>query len=182
MSMENYFAAKKKLFDHLKKDCVAITNVDDPYGLKMVADCPCRVVTYGIDHPADYQVIKYQLLADKTIMTLQCNGETYEIESNLVARFNIYNLLAAVTALNVKGIAIADMVITGDVTQIDLDHGHRSGLIDAAETLKGIDEIRILELSSDDVVRHPLVQKIIERYEERSDAQKNRLHPQNKDR
>ena len=74
------------------------------------------------------------------------------------------------------------MVITGDVTQIDLDHGHRSGLIDAAETLKGIDEIRILELSSDDVVRHPLVQKIIERYEERSDAQKNRLHPQNKDR
>jgi len=147
-TMENYFAAKKKLFDHLKKDCVAITNVDDPYGLKMVADCPCRVVTYGIDHPADYQVIKYQLLADKTIMTLQCNGETYEIESNLVARFNIYNLLAAVTALNVKGIAIADMLDTiKHLDQIEgrmqrIDEGQPFHIIvDFAHTPDGIEQV-----------------------------------------
>lgn len=57
------------------------------------------------------------------------------------------------------------MVITGDVTQIDLKIGTKSGLIDAAEILGGIDEITILHLTSDDVVRHPLVQKIIEKYE-----------------
>ena len=57
------------------------------------------------------------------------------------------------------------MVITGDVTQIDLKIGTKSGLIDAAEILKGIDDISVLRLTSDDVVRHPLVQKIIERYE-----------------
>ncbi|MBR2989826.1 MAG: PhoH family protein [Solobacterium sp.] len=57
------------------------------------------------------------------------------------------------------------MVITGDVTQIDLKIGTKSGLIDAAEILKEIDDISVLRLTSDDVVRHPLVQKIIERYE-----------------
>lgn len=57
------------------------------------------------------------------------------------------------------------MVITGDITQIDLAFNVNSGLIQAEHILKGIDDISIIHLSSDDVVRHPLVQKIIERYE-----------------
>ena len=56
------------------------------------------------------------------------------------------------------------MVITGDVTQLDLKKGEQSGLIEASSILQGIDEISIIELTSDDVVRHPLVQKIVERY------------------
>jgi len=59
------------------------------------------------------------------------------------------------------------MVITGDVTQMDLKKGEESGLIQASSILRGIDEISILELTSDDVVRHPLVQKIIERYSQK---------------
>lgn len=57
------------------------------------------------------------------------------------------------------------MIITGDITQIDLEQKIKSGLEEASAILKGIDDIAILHLSSDDVVRHPLVQKIIERYE-----------------
>ena len=60
------------------------------------------------------------------------------------------------------------MVITGDITQIDLRSGTESGLINAARILDDVDEIRIVHLSSDDVVRHPLVQKIIERYERKA--------------
>ena len=56
------------------------------------------------------------------------------------------------------------MVITGDITQIDLNHNTESGLIEAASLLKGMGDIAVLELTADDVVRHPLVQKIIERY------------------
>ena len=56
------------------------------------------------------------------------------------------------------------MVITGDITQIDLNKGMHSGLIEASGLLSGIEQISILHLTSDDVVRHPLVQKIIERY------------------
>lgn len=60
------------------------------------------------------------------------------------------------------------IVITGDVTQIDLIKKSDSGLRDAKRLLTGIEGISFVELSSLDVVRHPLVQKIIERYEERA--------------
>ncbi|GHV42397.1 phosphate starvation protein PhoH [Clostridia bacterium] len=56
-------------------------------------------------------------------------------------------------------------VITGDVTQIDLPANKKSGLIDAVSVLKNIDGIGISMLTNKDVVRHPLVQKIIAAYE-----------------
>ncbi len=56
-------------------------------------------------------------------------------------------------------------VITGDITQIDLPNGTRSGLKDAVKILKNIDDIAITQLTDRDVVRHPLVQKIIAAYE-----------------
>lgn len=59
----------------------------------------------------------------------------------------------------------AQMIINGDVTQIDLIRKEQSGLVQATQILKGIDRIAFVQMSADDVVRHPLVQKIIERYE-----------------
>lgn len=57
------------------------------------------------------------------------------------------------------------MVITGDVTQIDLPSGKKSGLIHATEILKNVKGIGIVKLTALDVVRHPLVMKIIKAYE-----------------
>ena len=57
------------------------------------------------------------------------------------------------------------MIITGDVTQIDLPRGVESGLIKALRILKGVKGISFVELTALDVVRHPVVQRIIERYE-----------------
>ncbi|MBD2869485.1 PhoH family protein [Paenibacillus sp. IB182493] len=56
------------------------------------------------------------------------------------------------------------MVITGDVTQIDLPRGKSSGLIEAQRILRDIEEIGIIQFSEQDVVRHSLVQKIIVAY------------------
>lgn len=56
-------------------------------------------------------------------------------------------------------------VITGDLTQIDLTEGKRSGLMEATKILTGIDGIGMITLTNKDVVRHPLVQKIILAYE-----------------
>lgn len=56
-------------------------------------------------------------------------------------------------------------VVTGDVTQIDLPSGKKSGLKDAVSVLKHIDDIAIIRLSAKDVVRHKLVQAIINAYE-----------------
>jgi len=56
------------------------------------------------------------------------------------------------------------MVVNGDITQIDLPSGEESGLIEAVDIFSKINEIKICYLNVDDVVRHPLVQKIIEVY------------------
>ena len=57
------------------------------------------------------------------------------------------------------------MVITGDISQIDLPNGKRSGLVNACNILKNIDDIKIIKFEKLDVVRNPLVQKIIEAYD-----------------
>ena len=56
------------------------------------------------------------------------------------------------------------MVITGDITQIDLPSSKQSGLKEATRILKNIQELQLFYFDSQDVVRHPLVQKIIDAY------------------
>ena len=58
------------------------------------------------------------------------------------------------------------LIINGDITQIDLVQERQSGLKQACSILKHIHGIEIVTFDSHDVVRHPLVQKIIERYAE----------------
>ena len=58
-------------------------------------------------------------------------------------------------------------VVTGDVTQIDLARGQKSGLIDAQEVLKKVRGIAFTRFGTEDVVRHPLVQRIVNAYETR---------------
>ena len=58
-------------------------------------------------------------------------------------------------------------VITGDATQVDLPSSKQSGLVEAMDILRETDGIAVVEFSRKDVVRHPLVQKIIEAYEAR---------------
>lgn len=69
------------------------------------------------------------------------------------------------------------MVITGDVTQIDLPIGKKSGLIEALEVLKGIENIGIVKLTHRDVVRHELVQAIVKAYEKYSQRNERRGNP-----
>lgn len=65
------------------------------------------------------------------------------------------------------------MVITGDITQIDLPDPKKSGLVEAVKILKGIDDIGIHRFSEKDVVRHKLVQDIIKAYEKFNEGRKN---------
>jgi phosphate starvation-inducible protein PhoH and related proteins len=58
------------------------------------------------------------------------------------------------------------MIITGDITQVDLPRHVKSGLRQAIETLKGVRNVGIVEFNSVDIVRHPIVQEIVERYDD----------------
>lgn len=62
------------------------------------------------------------------------------------------------------------MVVNGDVTQIDLPGGARSGLLDASRRLTDVDDIGTVQLTESDVVRHPLVARIIRAYDDSARA------------
>ena len=66
----------------------------------------------------------------------------------------------------------ARMAITGDLSQIDLPRGTKSGLTDALETLEGIEGISMIRFTENDVVRHPLVMRIVRAYEARDRARR----------
>ena len=66
------------------------------------------------------------------------------------------------------------MVITGDITQIDLPDGKRSGLRDVLKILKNVDDIAQIRFNERDVVRHKLVQEIIKAYEKNEEGKRNR--------
>ncbi len=55
-------------------------------------------------------------------------------------------------------------MVTGDITQIDLPRGQASGLVEIQKILKEVDGVSFQYLTGDDVIRHPLVQKIVEAY------------------
>ncbi|HEG42907.1 MAG TPA: PhoH family protein [Phycisphaerales bacterium] len=59
------------------------------------------------------------------------------------------------------------MIITGDITQMDLEKGQKCGMVDAIETLKGVKGIGCTKLGEHDIVRHTLVQNIVQAYDKR---------------
>ncbi len=62
------------------------------------------------------------------------------------------------------------MIITGDITQIDLERGRKSGMVEAIEILKRIKGIGCVELNRRDIVRHRLVQNIVQAYKKKAKA------------
>jgi phosphate starvation-inducible PhoH-like protein len=64
------------------------------------------------------------------------------------------------------------IIVTGDVTQVDLPRQMRSGLIDAIHRLRNLEQIAIVYLDEHDIVRHPLVQQIVRAYEEEKQRKK----------
>ena len=73
------------------------------------------------------------------------------------------------------------MIVTGDITQIDLPHNVRSGLVEAMEILHGIQGISFIHLSKKDIVRHRLVTHIVEAHEHNDIEKKKKAENENKE-
>lgn len=89
--MESYFQAKARLFDQSE---VGLVNADDPYGARLLQDRP-GLKSYAIDRPADYQALDLKMDGKGSHFRLKTPNGEYEIQSPLLARFNVYNLLGA---------------------------------------------------------------------------------------
>jgi phosphate starvation-inducible PhoH-like protein len=69
------------------------------------------------------------------------------------------------------------MVVTGDITQIDLPREQKSGLVVVSDILAGVDGVEFVRFGGDDVVRHKLVQRIVAAYDEHASRQAPELRP-----
>ena len=108
-NMEDYLNAKLKLFEKIKKDGFAIINIDDPSAAKIIekvkSDAKAKIITYGIDREADIRAED---------INLSCKGLKFkfqgtEIESSLIGRHNIYNILASIAAAIASGMGLKDI-------------------------------------------------------------------------
>ena len=97
-TMEEYFEAKKILFDNLASDGFAVSNIDDSYGKRIVADTRAKRFYYGFDPSADFQITKFAFGVEGTSLTIVWNGTEYPIRSRLIGKFNAYNLTGAFAA------------------------------------------------------------------------------------
>ncbi len=109
--LESYFAAKRRLFEMLGPDAVAVINIDDPRGASL-AGLGGRTLTYAVDRPADIHPTKLT----QTIRGLAFEAITpagpIEVRSRLVGRPNIYNALAAIGAAAACGLP-GDAIVRG---------------------------------------------------------------------
>ena len=97
-TMANYFQSKKILFDSLLPANWAITNGDDPSGAKIVQGTKASVLTYGVNGASDVSANNVSLSISGTSLVLRYHAQEIELHSQLVGRFNVYNVLAACSA------------------------------------------------------------------------------------
>src|SRR5436305_1246379 len=101
-TMENYFEAKAKLFEQLprqekKKKPVAVINIDDRYGQKLIKkiDKKVSIVTFGMGSHADFRASNYRIESGGTSYRLDARGKSYLVRVPLIGRFNVANSVAA---------------------------------------------------------------------------------------
>ena len=118
-TMENYFEAKAKLFEQLprqekKKKPIAVINIDDRYGQKLIAkiDNKVSVVTFGTGLKADFRSSNYRMEFGGTSYQLDARGKSYLVRVPLIGRFNVANSVAALAAANALGIGLREAVLS----------------------------------------------------------------------
>lgn len=94
-TMAEYFQVKKKLFDMLSADAVAVVNADSPHGTMLSGETHARVVTFGIDAEADFRALHVHV--NTSGFSAIVNG--MPVEASMTGTFNVSNFLAAYAAV-----------------------------------------------------------------------------------
>ena len=147
-TFENYLKAKCKLFEMIKEDGYCVINADDPVYEQVKNACNGQVVSYGIQNNATYRADDIQLGIEGTTFNLIYDEKSYPVRTNLVALYNIYNLLAAIAALHKHGFELEKILENvNDLQQVDgrmerIDEGQPFNVIvDYAHTPDGFEKI-----------------------------------------
>ena len=112
ITMDNYLQSKLLILDHLKDNSVMISNIDDEYGKRFKYK---TFKTIGFND-SDYKIINYEYTNLTTKIEFSYNNEVYNVETNLLNKFNIYNYITALAFVNNVGISIPDIIkVTNNV-------------------------------------------------------------------
>lgn len=115
-TMEKYAEAKSLLFSQLgngyqeDKPKFAILNFDDPVGRSFEEKTAAPVFSYGIDHPADFKATDLSITNKGTRFNLNFEGRIYEVQLQLVGKFNVSNALAAIAGAYVAGLDLPSVI------------------------------------------------------------------------
>jgi UDP-N-acetylmuramoyl-L-alanyl-D-glutamate--2,6-diaminopimelate ligase len=104
--MENYALTKQKLFNLLKENGKSIINIDDEYSSYMKIN---NYITYGFDK-SDYQILNYSNEQNNTLFTFKTSVNEYIVNSPLLGKYNVYNLLTMIILLHQEGFRIEDIL------------------------------------------------------------------------
>jgi len=117
-TFEDYFAAKKRLFEGTGAGApeVAILNADDEFG-KRLAGLAKKTVNYGLESHADITTKKFQLTFEELVFTAQTPNGRVHVQSQLVGRINVYNLLAAIGAA--QALCLSNEVIEKGIRNLE---------------------------------------------------------------
>jgi UDP-N-acetylmuramoyl-L-alanyl-D-glutamate--2,6-diaminopimelate ligase len=112
-TMENYFAAKRKLFDGslVTPPRVAVVNIEDPFGAQLASvarEVGSEIFSYGIG-VGDFRAGRIQMAAGGMRFMLESPAGSVQIETRLTGRVNVYNLLAASAAAFARGLSLEEI-------------------------------------------------------------------------
>jgi UDP-N-acetylmuramoyl-L-alanyl-D-glutamate--2,6-diaminopimelate ligase len=98
-NMENYAAAKAKLFEMLDEDAIAVVNAEDGWSARMVAGCKARVVRFGFGAEADYSARDIAMTSQGSRFILHTPDGSAEVGLGMIGRHNIANAITAAALL-----------------------------------------------------------------------------------
>ncbi len=103
-SMESYFEAKKKLFLLNHKRSASVVNSDDEWGRRLVSELPMRTITYGLGPDAIVRAVRFETTETGLRLGVSHPGGTLDLQSRLLGRHNVSNILGATAAALALGI------------------------------------------------------------------------------
>lgn len=150
-TMEKYAEAKSLLFSQLgngyqqDKTKFAILNFDDPVGKSFEEKTAARVFSYGIDHAADFKATNLSITNKGTHFNLNFENRVYEVQLQLVGKFNVSNALAAIAGAYAAGLELSSVIqsigeISGVRGRFELVKGDHdfAVIVDYAHTPDGL--------------------------------------------
>ncbi len=185
-NMKNYFNSKLNFFKKLSKESTAILNKDDKYYNDIIKNINCKHLSYGFNNNCNLFISKYNMTLMGTNATIHYKNTKHTINTNLIGKYNLYNLMAAILSclqIGVEFKKIKDAIknlhqIPGRLENFNLTNDNQA-IIDYAHTpdayqnilenIKNISPknkiITIFGCGGDrDKSKRPIMAKIVEKY------------------